>query len=91
MVESSVDFVLDKRADERRGNSSGDASGVESGVLRAGPSFGVSNPVKTGSAGRFARTEVGCLLSRNDNGSSGNLKIGIGGSVFSESVGILDF
>ena len=88
MVESNVDFVLAKRAVGRRVSPSGDASGVESGVLRAVPSSEVSNPVKAGSAGRFAKREVGCFLSRNDNGSSGNLKIGMGGTLLSEEVGI---
>ena len=88
MAEPSVDFVLGKKADERGGNASGDASGLDSGVLRAAPSSEVSNPVKTGGAGRFAKTEVGCFL-RND-GSSGNLKTGIGGIVSSESVGVLE-
>ena len=85
-MDSSVDFALEKRAVERGRSPSGDASAMESGVLRAVPASEVSNPVKTGSAGRFAKTEIGCFLSRNDNGSSGNLKIDIGISSSSESV-----
>ena len=87
---SNVDFVLEKGADERAGNTSGDASGVEGEVLRAGPSSGISNSVKIGVAGRFARTDIGCLFLRNDSGTSGNLKIGVGGSLL-ESVGIVEF